>query len=197
MARRRVGRRDHRCVALSRRNFVAVVALCLAMLRFVPSTAGSVPVAMAPVATSAYAYDAASNASESTFAADRGTTPIWQPESRSAGISAGNLSSFSAVFVAAETGSEIPGLSSAYKDITTGNSIRNVATDVTPQQFGDNLTAEGWKVTTSTSGRGATIYTKDGATYSVYGQSTSTGGPTAQFIPRGATSPTLKIRLEN
>lgn len=98
---------------------------------------------------------------------------------------------------AAETADEIPGLSSAYKDITTGNSIRNVATDVTPQQFGDNLTAEGWKVTTSTSGRGATIYTKDGATYSVYGQSTSTGGPTAQFIPRGATSPTLKIRLGN
>jgi hypothetical protein len=98
---------------------------------------------------------------------------------------------------AAETADEIPGLSSAYKDVTTGNSIRNVATDVTPEQFGNNLTAEGWKVTTSTSGRGATIYTKDGATYSVYGQSASTGGPTAQFIPRGATSPTLKIRLGN
>jgi RHS repeat-associated protein len=88
----------------------------------------------------------------------------------------------------------IPGLSSNYEDITSKSSIRNVSTNVTPQQFGDNLKETGWQESTSQSGR-ATIYTKDGAKYSVYPVSGSTGGPTAEFTPPGSPDATLKIRL--
>jgi hypothetical protein len=90
------------------------------------------------------------------------------------------------------TGEDIPGLSSKYEDVTTKGSIRNVSTDVTPSEFGDNLKSSGWKETTSQDGR-ATNYTKDGAKYSVY--SSSTGRPTAEFFPQGSPDFTLKIRL--
>jgi hypothetical protein len=63
---------------------------------------------------------------------------------------------------------EIPGLLSNYEDITSGDSIRNVATNVTPEEFGENLKQAGWKETTSAKGN-ATIFTNDeGAKFSLY-----------------------------
>lgn len=142
-----------------------------------------------------YSYDTASNGLESTVAAAFGEARARIPAVTSSVVSTGEVSAFPVDTVAADTADEVPGLSSDYKDITTGKSIRNVQTDVTPEQFGNNLTAEGWKETTSTSGRGATIYMNDGAKYVVYPESDSTGGPTAEFTPRGASGSTLKIRL--
>jgi hypothetical protein len=93
------------------------------------------------------------------------------------------------------SGEYIPGLSSDYKDATYKGSIENVETNVTPQEFGDNLKDAGWNEAPSKDGK-ATIYTKDGSKYSVYPTSTSTGGPTAEFTPAGSTTGyTLKIRL--
>jgi hypothetical protein len=87
---------------------------------------------------------------------------------------------------------KIPGLSSSYQDTTFRGSVKNVSTNVTPQEFGQNLTDSGWKESTSGD---ATIYSKDGARYTVYPEADSTGGPTAEFIPEGAKRATLKIRL--
>ncbi|MGA2346640.1 MAG: RHS repeat-associated core domain-containing protein [Candidatus Sulfotelmatobacter sp.] len=88
---------------------------------------------------------------------------------------------------------EIPGLSSDYNDVTAGRSMMNVSTNVTPEEFGENLKDSGWKESTNT--KGTIQYTKDGAKYSVYPKSSSTSGPTAEYTPAGATRATLKIRL--
>lgn len=101
---------------------------------------------------------------------------------------------FDALDGASGSEDDIPGLSSDYKDTTIGKSIRNVETNVTPKEFGENLKDAGWKETTVDDGR-VTNYTKDGAKYSVYSEAKSTGGPTASFFPEEGAKATLKIRL--
>jgi YD repeat-containing protein len=84
--------------------------------------------------------------------------------------------------------------SSEYTDTTIGRSTRNVSTNLTPEEFGANLVKQGW----AEEQRGpVTLYTKNGAKYSVYPVSGSTRGPSAQYTPAGASRSTLKIRLGN
>jgi hypothetical protein len=64
-------------------------------------------------------------------------------------------------------------------------------TNVTPQEFGDNLQAEGF--TKSVRGD-VTTYTKGSTEYDVYPQAKSTGGPTAQMKING--NLVIKIRLQ-
>jgi hypothetical protein len=85
----------------------------------------------------------------------------------------------------------VSGAHSDYADVTTGKSIPNRQTNVTPRQFGDNLKANGYSEQT----RGnVTIYTKGDTQYTVYPQATSTGGPTAQVKVGGEV--VGKIRLQ-
>jgi YD repeat-containing protein len=97
---------------------------------------------------------------------------------------------------AAET--EVDGIppgrvTSKYEDITEGNSVTNIETDVTKAEFEANLRNNGWTQTLSKDGK-ADIFTKDGVRYTVRDESNA-GKPTADFTPAGATRPTLKIRL--
>jgi YD repeat-containing protein len=84
-------------------------------------------------------------------------------------------------------------ITSKYENITEGNSITNIETDVTKAEFEANLRNDGWTQTLSKDGK-ADIFTKDGVRYSVRDESNS-GRPTADFTPAGASRPTLKIRL--
>ena len=76
---------------------------------------------------------------------------------------------------------------------TTGKSAlaTDITTDLTPEEFGANLEAEGY---TKSQNGDTTQYTKGDMTYSVYPKSGSTGGPTAQGIEDGKTI--VKIRLQ-
>jgi RHS repeat-associated protein len=88
----------------------------------------------------------------------------------------------------------IPGLSSDYIDVTDeGSAERNVLTNVTVQEFGENLDSNGWNATSINEGK-VVQYVKDGAKYDVY-VAKSTGEPAAQFTPSGASAVTLKVRL--
>ncbi|WNC91881.1 DUF6531 domain-containing protein [Paraburkholderia sp. FT54] len=82
---------------------------------------------------------------------------------------------------------------SEYEDITAGNSIRNIRTDVEKAEFEANLVESGYVQTLSKDGK-ADIFTKDGARYTVRNESNS-GYPTAEFVPAGAPRGTIKIRL--
>ncbi|MFL9907579.1 hypothetical protein [Paraburkholderia sp. RL17-337-BIB-A] len=84
-------------------------------------------------------------------------------------------------------------ITSKYENITEGNSITNIETDVTKAEFEANLRNDGWTQTLSKDGK-ADIFTKDGVRYSVRDESNA-GRPTADFTPAGASRPTLKIRL--
>jgi YD repeat-containing protein len=82
---------------------------------------------------------------------------------------------------------------SEYEDITSGNSVRNIRTDVEKAEFEANLVESGYTQTLSKDGK-ADIFTKDGARYTVRNESNS-GYPTAEYVPAGAPRGTIKIRL--
>jgi RHS repeat-associated protein len=83
------------------------------------------------------------------------------------------------------------GPTSDYIDVTRPSSLLpNRLTNVTAQEFGDNLQAEGF--TKSVKGD-ATIYTKGNTQYTVY-KAASTGGPSAQVRVSG--KPVATIRLQ-
>jgi hypothetical protein len=90
-------------------------------------------------------------------------------------------------------GSEAKVASSLYTDVTkAGSRLRNIATDVPPQSFIDNLVENGFTKALSKDGS-VTILSRGGTTYSVYPQAASTGGPSALMIVDGQAA--LKIRL--
>jgi RHS repeat-associated protein len=95
------------------------------------------------------------------------------------------------IAIGAMSGGGPEGPSSDYIDVTkSGSSPLNRGTNVTSQQFGDNLQAEGF----TKSQRGdVTIYTKGNTQYTVY-RAKSTGGPTAQVRVNGKV--VAKIRLQ-
>lgn len=83
-----------------------------------------------------------------------------------------------------------------YEDVTEPSSrFKNVATNLTRASFEKNLLKDGWKKSPSKDGK-ANIFTKNGAKYVTRGYSKSTGGPTADFYPKGSSKFTLKIRLK-
>ncbi|MFM0054013.1 DUF6531 domain-containing protein [Paraburkholderia phytofirmans] len=84
-------------------------------------------------------------------------------------------------------------ITSEYEDTTTGNSVRNIKTDVEKAEFEANLVESGYAQTLSKDGK-ADIFTKDGARYTVRNESNS-GYPTAEYVPAGASRGTIKIRL--
>lgn len=66
--------------------------------------------------------------------------------------------------------------SSRFDDVTKGGSVANRSTDVNRVDFGKNLEAQGFTKSVSKDGK-ATVYQKDGTTYSIYDKAKSTGGP--------------------
>ena len=86
------------------------------------------------------------------------------------------------------------GESRTYIDLTAGGSIRNVGTSATRDEFIDSLIAGGW-VAKPTSNPGVMLYVKDGARFSLRDFAGSYTGWTAEYIPLGASSAVLKIRL--
>ena len=96
------------------------------------------------------------------------------------------------IAIGAMSGGAPEGASSDYVDVTNpGSRLPNRSTNVTAQQFGDNLQAQGF--TRSVRGD-VTIYTKGNTQYTIYPVSKSTGGPTAQVSING--TPVAKIRLQ-
>lgn len=85
------------------------------------------------------------------------------------------------------------GATSGYEDVTRPGSVKNIETDVTPQQFKDNLDAAGYTKSVSQDGT-VTNYSKGDMKYSVYEKSSSTGGPSVQVFKNGETIE--KIRLK-
>ncbi len=84
------------------------------------------------------------------------------------------------------------GAASEFVNITRGASIRNIQTNVTASEFGANLEANGF--VKSTAADGTPTYTKGTTQYTVYSQSRSTGGATAQVKVNGIV--VEKIRLK-
>ena len=83
------------------------------------------------------------------------------------------------------------GASSDYIDVTRPGSVRNIQTNVSATEFGNNLKAQGFKESVE----GNVIkYTKGNTQYTVYSQARSTGGPTAQVKVNGTI--VAKIRLQ-
>lgn len=82
---------------------------------------------------------------------------------------------------------------SKYEDITSpGARVPNRLTDVGPNEFGQNLEANGW----TRIDKGPNImYEKDGARYFLRGKADSYGGWTADFYKAGSKKADLKIRL--
>jgi RHS repeat-associated protein len=81
---------------------------------------------------------------------------------------------------------------SLYEDITIGNSVRNIATNVVEDAFIENLEASGFTATTSQDGL-VTILERDGVQYVVRGFSNQ-GSATADYYGLGDEI-LLKIRL--
>jgi RHS repeat-associated protein len=88
----------------------------------------------------------------------------------------------------------LTGQASEYLDVTTGNSVRNIQTNVTRAEFESELSNSGWTRTLSSDGK-VVNYARDGARYSVRATSDSTGGPTAEYFVEGAKKAILKIRM--
>lgn len=86
------------------------------------------------------------------------------------------------------------GASSSYLDITSGSSIRNIGTDVTPDSFADTLTSNGWTSSTSSDGV-VQIFENGGAKYVLRGNAGSYSGWTADYYAPGSSSITTKLRL--
>jgi uncharacterized protein RhaS with RHS repeats len=91
---------------------------------------------------------------------------------------------------AEDAGLAAEGEANSYLNITRAGSIRNVATDATPEEFSDNLSAAGFASRTSSDGR-AQIFEKGSARYSLRGSDAN--GPSADFSSSG--TKVLKIRL--
>jgi hypothetical protein len=70
--------------------------------------------------------------------------------------------------------------------------VHNIRTNLTPEQFGQNLESNGF--TKSAASDGTPTYTKGNMQYTVYSKATSTGGPTAQVKING--NAVGKIRLK-
>jgi RHS repeat-associated protein len=87
------------------------------------------------------------------------------------------------------------GSSSTYIDLTRGNSIRNIGTNVTHTEFAENLTNSGWASRMSKDGS-VQIFVNGGAKY-ILRSKNSSGYPgwTADFTPTGSKGHTLEIRL--
>lgn len=85
--------------------------------------------------------------------------------------------------------------SSQYQDITNPRSVRNIQTDVTRNEFEDNLLNGGYARKVIGDNNNVTIYIKDGMQYTVRDEATSTGGPTVDYGPVGGRA-ILKIRLK-
>lgn len=87
------------------------------------------------------------------------------------------------------------GDSRTYVDLTRGNSIRNIGTNVSRADFADTLTSQGWVGRVSRDGQ-VQIFQKDGAKYILRSRNSS-GYPgwTADFTPAGSTTHTIEIRL--
>lgn len=85
-----------------------------------------------------------------------------------------------------------PGAQSEYTNTTRNGSVPNIKTNVSADEFGKNLEANGF--TKSAAKDGTPTYTKDNTQYTVYPKSTSTGGPTAQVKVNGEV--VGKIRLQ-
>jgi RHS repeat-associated protein len=84
---------------------------------------------------------------------------------------------------------------SGYTDITRGGSVPNRELDLTRTEFESNLATGGWARSVSRDGK-VTIFQKDGARYTVRGDSRSTGTPTAEYFRPGSQSADLKLRLK-
>ena len=82
---------------------------------------------------------------------------------------------------------------SKYEDVTKGKSIHNRETDVSMDDFIDNLTKAGYARRLSSDGK-ATVLTKGNKKYSIIPSSKSTGKPTAVYSVRGGKK--MKIRLD-
>lgn len=82
-----------------------------------------------------------------------------------------------------------------HKDVTRGQSIRNVETEVTKEEFEKSLREDGWIHSRSKDGK-IDIYDKGNSRYTVRDFSKSTQGPTAEYYINGNRSPEFKIRLK-
>ncbi|MEO6982415.1 MAG: RHS repeat-associated core domain-containing protein, partial [Edaphobacter sp.] len=96
---------------------------------------------------------------------------------------------------ASEAGATV-GTTSLYKNVTTGSSVGNIATDVSQEEFESNLMNSGWKQSISKDGE-VNIFIKDGARYTVRGSSKSfPRNPTVEyFAPGNKGAADIKIRL--
>lgn len=103
-------------------------------------------------------------------------------------ISGGGLAAESATSVT----EGIMGASSSYFDITVGSSVRNIATDVVPEDFATNLSESGF--TSEPIGPGTMFTGPQGQQYFLRSFSKSLGS-TADFYAPGSTEITLKLRL--
>lgn len=83
------------------------------------------------------------------------------------------------------------GAKSMYQNITKGNSVRNIQTDVPKKTFERNLQSNGWSKTTD---NGVNHFTKDGARYTTRNKSNQ-GSSTADYYRKGQRKPSTKIRL--
>ncbi len=92
------------------------------------------------------------------------------------------------------TAGKLGGKFSEYIDTTIGNSIRNVTTNVSPGEFGQNLLAGGYKA--EPKGAGTLYVGPEGQKYMV-NPSSKSGPPTAYYTPPGVQDQTLKIRLSD
>ena len=84
--------------------------------------------------------------------------------------------------------------SSKYENITKGRSVQNRGTDVSREEFEQNLRDAGWNESKSADGK-TTIFEKDGARYAVRDNAKSTGGSAADYYKPGSSSIDVKIRL--
>jgi hypothetical protein len=82
---------------------------------------------------------------------------------------------------------------SRYENITRGGSVTNRLTDVSSEDFVQNLVHGGWMRSVSRDGR-ATILQRQESRYVL--RRSGEGVPTADFYRPGSTRPDLKIRLE-
>ncbi|MBI2795524.1 MAG: RHS repeat-associated core domain-containing protein, partial [Gemmatimonadetes bacterium] len=82
-----------------------------------------------------------------------------------------------------------------YEPVAGGpRSVPNVKTNLTAEEFGQNLSSTGWSRSVSKDGK-AILYEKDGARYSVR-MNSNQGSPTGEYTPAGKTGrASVKIRL--
>jgi hypothetical protein len=82
-----------------------------------------------------------------------------------------------------------------WKDTTKPGSIPNNETDLTREEFEENLRSNGWKHAQQGKGKVVDEYSKNGARYIVRNDAKSTKGPTADYYAPGNDDITHKIRF--